>query len=220
MPISILELWWYNLAEIWGVTPMKYLICLTALFIILVSSLLLAACTPGAETVTVTPVAITVTQTQPAITITQPPVTLPAETTTVTPPAVTVTQTPAATTITQPAMTVTETSTITNTVTVMPPPTQESPRWAITYFYYYVAEETAGYWRFEWSLTIRNEFEYGLSLAASINYLDEEGNIVYTGQASPLELNTGETKTFLGYNIIPAVIAPRVTSVVVELEEI
>lgn len=200
---------------------MKYLICLTALFIILISSLLLAACTPEAETITVTSpftVAVTVTQT---ITTTQPAVTLPAVTTTVTPPAATVTQTEATTTtITQPATTITETSTTTSTVTVMPPPTQESPKWTITYFYYYVAEQTAGHWRFEWSLTIRSEFEYGLELLASINYLDEEGNNVYTGQASPLQLNAGETKTFLGYNFIPAVIAPRITSVAVELEEI
>jgi hypothetical protein len=102
----------------------------------------------------------------------------------------------------------------------MLPPPQESPKWAITYFYYYVAEQTTGYWRFEWSLTIKSEFEYGLELLASINYLDDEGNIVYTGQASPLVLNAGETETFLGYNILAAVIAPRVTSVAVELEEI
>jgi hypothetical protein len=200
---------------------MKYLIYLVALFIVIISSPLLAACTPAAETITVTStlnVDATVTQT---ITITPAPVTLPAETTTATPPVVTVTKTQAAitTVITQPATTATETSTITNTVTVMPPPTQESPRWAITYFYYYVAEETAGYWRFEWSLTIKSQFEYGLELLASINYLDDEGSIVYTGQASPLVINAGETETFLGFNIIPAVLAPRVASVAVELEE-
>ena len=200
---------------------MKYLICSVALFIILISSLLLAACTPEAKTITVTLPAITVTQTQQATTITQPAITLPTVTDTVTLPVATVTQTEATTTtITQPATTTTETSTITSTITVMPPPTQESPKWTITYFYYYVADKTEGHWRYEWSLTIRSDFEYGLELLASINYLDDEGNNVYTGQASPLQLDAGETKTFLGYNLISAMIAPRITSVAVELEEI
>ncbi len=184
---------------------------------------LLAACAPAAKTITVTQppnanVTVTVTQT---ITTTPAPVTLPVETTTVTPPAFTITQTESVTTtVTPPVITVTETSTITSTVTVTPPPTQEPPKWTITRFIYYVAEETEAYWIFEWSLTIRNEFEYGLELLASINYLDEGGNIVYTGQASPLVLNKAETKTFLGFNIIPAVIASSITSAAVELEEL
>ncbi|MHC4278175.1 MAG: hypothetical protein ACYSTI_12770 [Planctomycetota bacterium] len=182
---------------------------------------LLAACAPAAKTITVTqpPNAnVTVTVTQP-ITTTPAPVTLPVETTTITPPAITITQTESVTTtVTPPVITVTET--ITSTVTVTPPPTQEPPKWTITRFIYYVTEETEAYWIFEWSLTIRNEFEYGLELLASINYLDEGGNIVYTGQASPLVLNKAETKTFLGFNIIPAVIASSITNAAVELEEL
>lgn len=199
---------------------MKYLILIATLFII-ISVPLLAACAPAAKTITVTLPPnpdVTVTQT---ITTTPAPVTLPVETTTVTPPAITITQTESVTTtVTPPVITVTETSTITSTVTVTPPPTQEPPKWTITRFIYYVTEETEAYWRIEWSLTIRNDFGYGLELSASINYLDEGGNIVYTGQASPLVLNKAETKVFVGFNIIPAVIASSITSAAVELEEL
>jgi hypothetical protein len=76
-----------------------------------------------------------------------------------------------------------------------------------------VTESNSTWWKYAWKLTLRNYSEQTLQLDAHIEFLDEDGFVVDDARESSLILRAGEEKTFTGYELIDAAVAPNVQRV-------
>ncbi len=131
------------------------------LAMVLVTTLILSACT-GGETGTQT-----VTQTQ-TITQTQTVTESGNADSTATPPTVTITTTSPPVTIASPPIT------ITTTITVTPPPPAE-PFLVTEELSYIITQQDANFWYFSWQIAIKNMTSEVSTLYFEIHFLDAEG---------------------------------------------
>ncbi len=191
---------------------------------ILMSTLILSACTGGeirTQTVTQTQ---TITQTQTVtqsgnadstatpsivtITTTSPPITI----TTATPSTVTITTTSPPITVTSPPIT------ITTTITTTPPAPAEV--FLVTKeLSYIVTNKTTSYWYFSWQISVKNMTTQSLTAYIEVHFLDAQGfSLEWTNDI--VTFAPQEERTMLGEVMVEASIAPNIVSAIADIEEL
>lgn len=171
-------------------------------YIALLCMLLLAAAV-GCTSNSVSPVTTTVTTTltPEVVPVTLPPVTLTQETVTMTPPTVTV--------VKPPVVTVTE--------TLIPEPI--TIPWEVIYLDYKVVEENNYWWKFSWSLTIRNrDVNYPIILDGRLKYVDGDGFTLEDDSLWNLYIPANGEQQFSDYSLIDYPLSRNVKNLTIELE--
>jgi hypothetical protein len=161
--------------------------------------ILLAGCSPSA----VEPVTVTVTSNQPPVTI---PITIPAVT--LTEPA------PPASTVT---VTTTRLPVVTETVTYTPTTTQPAIPWQIAGVTYKIVERNDIWWKFSWSMLIRNNTQSSIMLDGRIKYLDQTGFVLDDDLVTDLYLTAGSEKDFSDYSLLSPGVGIAVHSIQADL---
>lgn len=80
-----------------------------------------------------------------------------------------------------------------------------------------VTESNDVWWKFAWRLTLKNRTNHSILLNATIELQDAEGFIVDDDVAYGLHLGPYEEKTFTGYALVRAGVAPQVSRTVAKV---
>jgi len=80
-----------------------------------------------------------------------------------------------------------------------------------------VTERNEVWWRYAWTLTLRNNTKSAKAVRATIEWTDSDGHIIDDDTADGLSLGPQAEATFMGYTLINAFVAPDIQSVGAEI---
>ena len=92
------------------------------------------------------------------------------------------------------------------------PPAKLEKQWEIIDIAAKVTEKNPTWWKYSWKLVLRNNSSSPFVFDATIEFLDAEGFIVDDDRTYDLRVNQGEEKTFTGYALVTASVAPNIKS--------
>ncbi|WP_105213253.1 hypothetical protein [Pseudoalteromonas sp. T1lg22] len=98
------------------------------------------------------------------------------------------------------------------TATQQPPALEEKVDFEIMSIDAKVTETNSTWWKFAWRLQIKNNSKSVQVFNATIEFLDSEGFVVDDGQENGLVVQSGETKSFTGYELVTASVARNINS--------
>jgi hypothetical protein len=94
----------------------------------------------------------------------------------------------------------------------------ETSHYTVTSATYKITEQNTSGWRFSYVITVKNNTSSLFLLTGTIQYLDSNGNVVYTEYVYGVNLPGGQSATVTNSSLIDASQAPKVASIKVTFD--